>query len=184
MLRFDGMHQIAMPKHAIAGFHIGNRAFGFQQEAVPLLENTQGTLGLCAAKIVFGHIVLQGAQQDIRHAVGHRHQFQGAAVRALRRQRSPTLEGAENRGIGGRWDFAHFGAAVTVERVVFAPVAVEHVAVNVAEIFIQPAFDGAAVHMGRQAQRFGTRRAAAHAVGIRDDVVGIEMLFAAGFGFP
>ncbi|MNY15935.1 hypothetical protein D3C86_1491740 [compost metagenome] len=56
--------------------------------------------------------------------------------------------------------------------------------IDVTEILIQPAFDGAAVDVRRQAERRGVWRTAAGAIGIGGNARRVKVLFAVTLGFP
>ena len=133
--------------------------------------------GLCAAEIVFRNVVLQRTQEHVGNAVGDRDELQRPIARSLPCQRRPALIGAEDAADGGRRDLARLQPMCRIERVVAAPISGEDAFVNLLVAGIDPALDGAGVHVRREAERLVAGLPAAHAVGIGALLVGIEHAF-------
>src|SRR5207237_7802663 len=103
--------------------------------------------GFSAAKIIFGHIILYGAQQNIDHRFGNRNQLQGSVSRALARESCPSLERAKHRAHRRRLNFLHLRTEGCGEGAVIPPVTCEHVPIHLAKIVVEPTLDGTAVYM-------------------------------------
>lgn len=171
----DRMHDVAVPEHRVARFHVRDRHQCVEQQRVPFGADRQRAAGTRAAQVVVGDVVLQRAQHDIGHRVRDRDQLQRAVAGPLRRQRGPALERAEHRTHGRRRNLLDVGAERRIERIVIAPAAGQHVAIDLAEIRAEPALDGAAVDVRRQPERRRPGRPATNPVRIGGHLVGIEM---------
>src|SRR5580765_1754762 len=94
-----------------------------------------------AAEVIFGHIVLNGAQQNVNHRLGDGNQLQGSVSRPLAGESCPALKRAKHRTDRGRFHFLHLGTEGGSKGTVLPPIAVEHVTVHLAEILVEPTLD-------------------------------------------
>ena len=108
---------------------------------------------------------------------GDRNEAQRAVLRPLACQRRPALIGAEHAAHRRRRNLVGLQPVRGVERVIPAPVASEDVLVHLLIAGVDPALDGARVHVWGKAKRLVPGLPPANTVGIRALPVGIEDAF-------
>src|SRR5580704_9143397 len=138
-----------------------------------LIVNRKSPSRQGAAKVIFGHIILNRPEEYIDHRFGNRNQLQCSISWALAGERGPALEGAEHRAHRRRFHFLHLRAEGRGEGAVLPPVTREHVAIHLAEIFVEPALDRSSVYVRRKPERRRTGRSASDTIGISRRLIGI-----------
>src|ERR1700747_3684066 len=144
---------------------------------MPLRADPERTAWSRAAQISLVHIVLKRAKEHVGDARRDGNKAQGAVVRPLACQRRPTLIGAEHTAHRRRRNLLGLQPVRTIERIIAAPVAREDVLVDLLIAGVDPALDGARIHVWRKSKRLVPWLPPAHAVGIRALQVGIEYAF-------
>jgi len=136
MFILNCVNNVRVPEDCVARLHQWDRRECIDQNAVILRIDSECPARLGAAEIVFGYIILKGAQKHVNHGISDGDELQGAVAFALLGQRCPTLEGPKHGADCRRGDFASIRPPRRIERIIGAPVAREDMAVDVAEILV------------------------------------------------
>src|SRR5262249_21745933 len=117
-------------------------------------------------------------QQHVDHPGCDGDQLQRTVALALASQRRPSLERAEHRTHRRRRYFSHLGSPRGIEGVVFAPVAGEHMAVDLTKSLVEPPLDRPAIHVRWDAKRHRSWWTTANAIGVDRHLPRIEVITA------
>src|SRR4029077_9374576 len=100
-----------------------------------------------AAQISLVHVVLKRAEEHVGDALRDRNEEQSAVFRPLAGQRRPALIGAEHAAYSGRWNLMGIQSVRGVEWVIAAPVTGEDALVHFLIPRVNPALNGARIHV-------------------------------------
>src|SRR5580704_6403990 len=144
---------------------------------MPLRADPKRTSWGRAAQISFVHIVLKRAKEHIGNALSDRNEAQSAVVRSLACQRRPALIGSEHAADRRRRNLPGFQPVRGVKWVITAPVTGEYVLVHLLIAGVDPALDGAGIHVRGKSKRLVAGLPPAHAVSISALPVRVEAAF-------
>src|SRR5580704_7178156 len=173
----DGMADVCVPEHCVAGHDLWDGDQAGDEIGMPLRADAERTAGGRAAQISLVHILLKSAKEHVGDALRDGNEAESAVFRPLACERRPALIGAEHAAHRGRRNLLSVQPVRGVERVIASPVTGEDVLVHLLIAGVDPALDGACIHVRGKPKRLVPGLTAAHTVGVGALPVGIEDAF-------
>src|SRR5437773_4014666 len=160
----DGMADVRVPEHRVAGHDLWDGDQAGDEIGVPLRADAKRAAWGCAAQIRLIHVVLKRAKEYIGNALRDRNEPQSSVFGPLACQRRPALIGAEHAAHGGRRNLLGVQPVRGIERVIPLPVTGEDVLVHLLIAGVDPALHRARIHVWGKSKRLVPGLTPAHTV--------------------